>query len=140
VDSQCYTFATATLDAFHLFKLDPFSGRSVCSPVIAGAIHKPISCLCFSRDGDWLYGGSSSGEVVTLNTKRLAIQMTHPVMHGGVFAMAHVGQQVCSCFLCFLLILSENGRLWHSKFARNRNNSGNTNSVKLPYTTCASSA
>lgn len=98
---QTYTFATATRDAVHLFILDPFSGQSKCCPVTAGAVHKPIGCLCFSKDGRWLYGGSSSGEVVSVNTKRLSVQMTHPVMHGGVFAMAHVGQKVCSsCIHC----------------------------------------
>ena len=50
-------------------------------------------------DGQWLYGGTSSGDIVTMNILRKSMQMVHPACGGGVGAMI-MSSQVRPCRWC----------------------------------------
>lgn len=52
-----------------------------------GSIRREYTNLCFSADGAWLYAGTSSADVVTVNVARASVQLAHPVCSGGVGAM-----------------------------------------------------
>lgn len=43
-----------------------------------------VTTLTYSADGAWLYAGTASGDVVTINAPRRAVQLVHPVASGGV--------------------------------------------------------
>jgi hypothetical protein len=43
-----------------------------------------ISTLTFSADGAWLFAGTESGDVVTINVTRRAVQLMHTVASGGI--------------------------------------------------------
>lgn len=58
-----------------------------CPQVNPGSIRREYTTLCFSADGQWLYAGTSSADVVTINVARVCVQMAHPVCSGGVGAM-----------------------------------------------------
>jgi hypothetical protein len=94
LNSRAYILATATVSRLHIFSLDPCTGSVHSQAVCMGAVRKPITCILFSKDGMWLYGGSTSGEVITVNAQRAAVQMTHPIMKGGVFVLRYLGSQV----------------------------------------------
>lgn len=43
-----------------------------------------MTTLTYSADGAWLYAGTESGDVVTINAARRSVQLMHPVATGGV--------------------------------------------------------
>jgi len=43
-----------------------------------------ITTLTYSPDGAWLFAGTESGDVITINTARQAVQLMHPVASGGI--------------------------------------------------------
>lgn len=43
--------------------------------------------MVFSPDGQWLYAGTTTGDVVTINVVRAAMQLVHPACSNGVGAM-----------------------------------------------------
>jgi hypothetical protein len=38
-------------------------------------VRRSITCLCFSADGNWLFAGTASGDVLTINVARRAVQV-----------------------------------------------------------------
>ncbi|KAI8474579.1 MAG: flagellar associated protein [Monoraphidium minutum] len=68
-----YEFATAAGHMVYLWTVDPFKARRLV-----------ISTLTYSADGAWLFAGTESGDVITINVARRAMQLMHPVANGGV--------------------------------------------------------
>ena len=89
-----YEVAAAAGTDVTLLKLQPYTGNVLVQPVLMGAVHKPITCAVFSADGAWLHAGSTSGEIITVNAVRSAVQLTHTIMHGGVLALERLHGQV----------------------------------------------
>lgn len=48
-----------------------------CDKVITGTVRRAVTCLCFSQDGAWLFAGTASGDVLTVNVARKAVQVGH---------------------------------------------------------------
>jgi hypothetical protein len=46
-----------------------------CEKVTTGSVRRAITCLCFSQDGNWLFAGTASGDVLTVNVARRAVQV-----------------------------------------------------------------
>jgi hypothetical protein len=46
-----------------------------CEKVTTGTVRRTITCLCFSADGNWLFAGTASGDVLTINVARRAVQV-----------------------------------------------------------------
>lgn len=46
-----------------------------CEKVTTGTVRRAIACLCFSQDGNWLFAGTASGDVLTVNVARRAVQV-----------------------------------------------------------------
>jgi hypothetical protein len=46
-----------------------------CDKVTTGSVRRTINCLCFSADGAWLFAGTASGDVLTINVARKAVQV-----------------------------------------------------------------
>lgn len=76
-----------------------------CDKVTTGSVRRTINCLCFSADGAWLFAGTASGDVLTINVARKAVQVSwvvvccsggcaRPLVTGGSFVRY---QQVVSC-------------------------------------------
>mmetsp|Transcript_4915 Transcript_4915/g.10559 ORF Transcript_4915/g.10559 Transcript_4915/m.10559 type:complete len:624 (+) Transcript_4915:105-1976(+) len=94
--ANLYTFATATTDGdLNIWTIDPYTGLISGHKVVTGTVRRYWTSLVFGADGQWLYGGTTSGDVVMVNVLRRAVQMTHPACANGVGAMT----------------LSSNGRL-----------------------------
>jgi hypothetical protein len=47
-----------------------------CDKVTTGSVRRTINCLCFSADGAWLFAGTASGDVLTINVARKAVQVS----------------------------------------------------------------
>lgn len=41
-----------------------------------GTVRRRISSLVFNDDGDWIYAGTDAGDVMSVNVKRNAIQVS----------------------------------------------------------------
>ncbi|WIA35292.1 hypothetical protein OEZ86_003749 [Tetradesmus obliquus] len=83
----CYTFATAADYDIYIYSLDPFKGWVGCEKVTNGTVRRAITCLCFSQDGNWLFAGTASGDVLTVNVARRAVQLMHTLASGGIGAV-----------------------------------------------------
>lgn len=46
-----------------------------CDKVTSGSVRRTINCLCFNADGAWLFAGTASGDVLTINVGRKAVQV-----------------------------------------------------------------
>jgi len=75
----CYYFATGSDADLGLWTLDPFKGWLHEDKVALGAVKRHYTTLTFAADGAWLYAGTKSGDVVTVNVTRKAIQLVHPL-------------------------------------------------------------
>jgi WD40 repeat protein len=86
IEKNFYTYAAATFNGeVHIWTLDPFTGvASATKAVASGSLRRSFTCLKFSPDGQWLYCGTSSGDVVTVNVARRSMQMSHPCCSSGV--------------------------------------------------------
>ncbi|GIL77007.1 hypothetical protein Vretimale_3268 [Volvox reticuliferus] len=84
---RTYTFATAAAEEVTMWTLDPFAGQLAGRTVVLGSVRREYTCLLFSPDSNWLYGGTTSSDVVTINVQRLSVQMAHPVCSSGVGAL-----------------------------------------------------
>ncbi|GLC48645.1 hypothetical protein PLESTB_000121000 [Pleodorina starrii] len=84
---RTYSFATAAGEDITLWSMDPYSGQLSGQKVTLGSVRREYTCLLFSADGAWLYCGTTSSDVVTVNVQRRAVQMAHPVCSGGVAAL-----------------------------------------------------
>jgi hypothetical protein len=56
-------------------------------PWTAGSVRRTFTSMVFSRDGAWLYAGTTSGDIVTINVLRAAVQLVHPACGGGIGGM-----------------------------------------------------
>lgn len=45
--------------------------------ITTGSVRRAVNCLCFSADGAWLFAGTASGDVLTVNVGRKAVQVGH---------------------------------------------------------------
>lgn len=63
------------LAAFFWFAADPYKGWLHEDRVLLGAVKRSYTCLTFSPDGNWLYAGTRSGDVVTVNVVRKNVQV-----------------------------------------------------------------
>ena len=43
--------------------------------VVLGTVRREYTSLAFSADGAWLYGGTTSADVVTVNVQRASVQV-----------------------------------------------------------------
>ncbi|PNW70647.1 hypothetical protein CHLRE_17g728650v5 [Chlamydomonas reinhardtii] len=86
-NGRAYTCATAAGEELALWTVDPFTGMVSGQKVVLGTVRREYTSLAFSADGAWLYGGTTSADVVTVNVQRASVQMTHPVCSGGVGAL-----------------------------------------------------
>jgi hypothetical protein len=59
----------------YIWSVDPFKGWVNSEKVTSGNVRKVITCLAFSAGGDWLYAGTASGDVITINVQRCAMQV-----------------------------------------------------------------
>ena len=59
----------------YIWSVDPFKGWVNAEKVTCGNVRKVITCLAFSAAGDWLYAGTASGDVITINVQRRAMQV-----------------------------------------------------------------
>ncbi|KAF8060525.1 CFAP52 [Scenedesmus sp. PABB004] len=71
----CYVFASAADMDLYLYTLDPFKGWVNCEKVVTGSVRKAVHALCFSADGAWLFAGTASGDVLSINVARRAVQV-----------------------------------------------------------------
>ncbi|GMH32361.1 hypothetical protein BSKO_00195 [Bryopsis sp. KO-2023] len=84
VVSEIYTAAAAFDTEVCMWTINPQKGTVVASSVVKGSVRRSITCLVFSADGQWLFAGTKSGDVVTINVKRKSIQVVHNVCSLGV--------------------------------------------------------
>ncbi|EFJ41582.1 hypothetical protein VOLCADRAFT_107639 [Volvox carteri f. nagariensis] len=81
---RTYTFATAAAADVTIWTLDPYSGQISGKQVVLGSIRREYTSLLFSPDGNWLYCGTASGDVVTINVQRMSVQVglyhPHPLL------------------------------------------------------------
>jgi hypothetical protein len=73
-----------------------------CEKVTTGSVRRTINCLCFSADGAWLFAGTASGDVLTVNVARKAVQVRSPRCrcgpnHVDVFPVHQRLGRVCNC-------------------------------------------
>ncbi|KAG1653857.1 hypothetical protein FOA52_007561 [Chlamydomonas sp. UWO 241] len=88
VQGTSYSFALANCDGdVYLYSVEPFNGMAGCVKVTAGSLKRSFTSLVYSADGQWLYAGTATGDIVTINVLRRAMQMSHPACGGGVGAM-----------------------------------------------------
>uniref|UniRef100_A0A7R9VRB2 Anaphase-promoting complex subunit 4 WD40 domain-containing protein n=1 Tax=Chlamydomonas euryale TaxID=1486919 RepID=A0A7R9VRB2_9CHLO len=89
-----YSFAVGTSDGdVLLYSLQPVQGMAGCVKVTSGSLRRSFTCLTYSADGQWLYAGTSTGDVVTINVLRRSMQMSHPACSewgacGGCYRLA----------------------------------------------------
>jgi len=55
--------------------------------VTSGSLRRNFTSMVFSTDGLWLYAGTASGDVVTINVARRTMQLVHPACSAGVGAV-----------------------------------------------------
>lgn len=82
-----YEFATACDNEVTLWSLDPYTGLMSQRKVTTGSVRRAFTCMVFSPDGQWLYAGTTTGDVLTINVLRAAFQLTHPACSNGVGGM-----------------------------------------------------
>lgn len=46
-----------------------------CEKITTGTVRRGLNCLCFSADGAWLFAGTASGDVLSVNVGRKAVQV-----------------------------------------------------------------
>ena len=52
--------------------------------VTSGSLRRSFTSMVFSADGAWLYVGTTSGDIVTVNVLRRTMQLVHPACSAGV--------------------------------------------------------
>jgi WD40 repeat protein len=58
-----------------------------------GSVRRAITSLRFSTDGAWLFAGTTSGDVLTINVARKATQLMHSIASAGVAHLQLVPNQ-----------------------------------------------
>uniref|UniRef100_A0A061RFE0 Wd40 repeat protein n=2 Tax=Tetraselmis sp. GSL018 TaxID=582737 RepID=A0A061RFE0_9CHLO len=78
----------------HLWSLDPYRGILTPERVLPGSVARKYTTARFSKDHQWLFAGSASGDVVVVNVARKNVQLSHPVCSLGVGAVIEVGSNL----------------------------------------------
>ena len=93
--------------------MDPFSGLCAGDKVTSGSLRRSFTCMTYSADGQWLYAGTTSGDIVTVNVARRTMQMTHPTCSAGVGALnlTSLGRLIVGGGSGSLTLFT-NGHLW----------------------------
>mmetsp|Transcript_10121 Transcript_10121/g.20073 ORF Transcript_10121/g.20073 Transcript_10121/m.20073 type:complete len:381 (-) Transcript_10121:63-1205(-) len=81
-----------------LWALDPKTGKLESMTCTCGSHVRKFTCIDFSNDGEWLYAGTTSGDVAVFQVKR-AVLYTFIGLHtltGGVTAIAVPPPPACS--------------------------------------------
>ena len=90
-DTPEYQFATCGGKHFQIWQVDVHKNAVECVPVnSAGRQARLWQCLCFSDDYEYLYAGSSSGDIVSVLMKNRVMQsFTDWKCSGGVSSIAY---------------------------------------------------
>lgn len=88
--SKTYLAACAGTPDIFLLHIDPYKGDIQAEKVIPGTVVRHYTQAVFGEDGQFLFIGSTSGDVIGVNVMRKAVQTTHPICRLGVGAMLYV--------------------------------------------------
>lgn len=89
-DTQCYLFATAGKQTIEFWNLDPFMGTTGHDRIATGsAIVRDYTCLVFSKDRQFLYAGTTTGDVIIISVRHRSFYANIGNCQSGV-------QSVCS--------------------------------------------
>lgn len=85
-DTGNYMFATGGQRMLRLWALDPVTGTwpVMGEPLTAHGHIRDYTCVRFSEDRNWLYAGSSSGDMTTFQIKGRSLVMCKQCTQGGV--------------------------------------------------------
>lgn len=75
----------------------PFVRQVHCDKVTSGSVRRTINCLCFSADGAWLFVGTASGDILTINVARKAVQVCRGSLRG--CWLDHTSHSMCNLML-----------------------------------------
>ena len=75
-----YEIATSFGMDVAIWSLDAHSGRLSMSRINSGSVRRDITCMLYSSDSQWLFAGTASGDVVTINAPRRAVQVRRIVL------------------------------------------------------------
>ena len=90
-DTDQYQLATAGNGHVSFWALDPKSGSLAPTKVtMSSAMSRDFTSLLFTADREWLYAGTTSGEVACINVKTQVLQHTVHACGNGVTALAEV--------------------------------------------------
>ncbi len=94
-ETLLYLFATGGSKALSLWTLDPTTGecaheRPVLSSTVMRDVARDYCSLAFSPGPDraWLYAGTSTGEIVVIHARTMAVHHSLFVASGGIFSIA----------------------------------------------------
>ena len=88
-DTSNYMFATGGKKMLRLWALDPMTGSwpVMGEPLTAHGHIRDYTCLRFSEDRNWLYAGSTSGDMTSFQIKSRSLAMCKQCTQGGVESM-----------------------------------------------------
>lgn len=88
-DTGNYMFATGGGRMLRLWALDPVTGSwpVMGEPLTAHGHIRDYTCLRFSDDRNWLYAGSTSGDMTSFQIKSRSLAMCKQCTQGGVESM-----------------------------------------------------
>ena len=88
-DTNNYMFATGGPNMLRLWALDPVTGTwpVMGEPLTAHGHIRNYTCIQFSQDKNWLYAGSSSGDMTSFQIKSRSLAMCKQCTQGGVESM-----------------------------------------------------
>ena len=90
-DTQHYQLAAVgDSGAASLFDLDPFEGTLTEMKLNAGSTRRSYTALEFSKDREYLYAGSTSGDISIFLVKSQSLVASVPVCQNGVCSIARV--------------------------------------------------
>ena len=83
-DTSNYLLATCGSKSVLLWSLNPRTGEITHEKVNMGTFYREFTCLAFSPDGEWLYAGTSSGDVAVFNVPHRVFSTSYLVASQGV--------------------------------------------------------
>mmetsp|Transcript_22863 Transcript_22863/g.53352 ORF Transcript_22863/g.53352 Transcript_22863/m.53352 type:complete len:637 (-) Transcript_22863:100-2010(-) len=95
-----YMFVTAGSRAAVMWSLDPVTGTLNPTKFNLGPHQREFTCVAISSDGEWVYIGSSTGDVSCLQVKNKVMSKVYNVAQGGVHAIACVRQGPSDAIIC----------------------------------------
>lgn len=87
VQGPAYMFASSADQDIIIWSIEPHSGLLSGQKINIGSVRRTYTSMVFSANGEWLYAGTESGDVVTVNILRRTVQLVHPVCSLGVGAV-----------------------------------------------------